>query len=258
MILVDYSSSSESDNEKCEENVKITTKINDASKTQSNRPLLPQANSLLGKRKIKNEDDDVIDDPSKHDGRIRSFKHERGNWATYVYVPVDHNLIEDLQDNCLFQLKEKFNFRASTELHISLTKTVVLQYHFIESFVETLQTAIKADESFTVSLNKLKVYTNAERTRTFLALKVDDIYFDKMLSVLQKVDQVMKDFKLSTFYEDPSFHISILWCTGDCVSLIESLIPKLTESLKERLPMHLKIDKIYCKSGFKEFNFKLK
>ena len=32
----------------------------------------------------------VHDDPSLHDGRIRSFAHEKNNWATYVYI--------DLQD----------------------------------------------------------------------------------------------------------------------------------------------------------------
>ncbi|EFN74479.1 UPF0406 protein CG16790, partial [Camponotus floridanus] len=30
--------------------------------------------------------EEVIDNPSDHDGRIRSFKHERGNWATLVYI----------------------------------------------------------------------------------------------------------------------------------------------------------------------------
>lgn len=59
-------------------------------------------------------------------------------------------------------------------------------------------------------------------------------------------------------FKDPSFHISILWCVGDCVSLVESLVPAIMEALRERLPVHLKINKIYCKSGFKEFNFKLK
>lgn len=27
-----------------------------------------------------------IDDPDKHCGKIRTFAHERGNWASYVYV----------------------------------------------------------------------------------------------------------------------------------------------------------------------------
>lgn len=33
------------------------------------------------------EVDTQTEDSSLHGGRIRSFKHERGNWATYVYVP---------------------------------------------------------------------------------------------------------------------------------------------------------------------------
>lgn len=32
-------------------------------------------------------DDKPIDNPSEHEGRLRSFAHERGNWATYVYIP---------------------------------------------------------------------------------------------------------------------------------------------------------------------------
>ncbi|XP_065371899.1 U6 snRNA phosphodiesterase 1 [Calliphora vicina] len=257
MFLVNYSSSSESEDEKSKE-VDNSTIINELPKTQTNRILLPQASSLLGKHKLKSNDDDVTDDPSKHDGRIRSFKHERGNWATYVCIPVETNILEDIQDICLSHLEENFNFKTSSEMHISLTKTIVLQYHFIESFVETLKTALQSVESFTASLNNIKVYTNAERTRTFLALKVDDLYYEKMLNILHKVDKVMKDFKLATFYEDPSFHISILWCTGDNVSLVEALVPTIMESLMERLPLHLKFDKIYCKSGFKEYNFKLK
>ena len=27
------------------------------------------------------------DDSSKHDGRVRTFEHVRGNWSSYVYVP---------------------------------------------------------------------------------------------------------------------------------------------------------------------------
>ncbi|KAG7198892.1 hypothetical protein KM043_015714 [Ampulex compressa] len=30
--------------------------------------------------------EEVIDDPSKHEGRSRSFKHERGIWATLAYI----------------------------------------------------------------------------------------------------------------------------------------------------------------------------
>nr|CAI5867985.1 unnamed protein product [Callosobruchus analis] len=28
-----------------------------------------------------------VDDPAIHDGRIRTFEHVRGNWASYAYIP---------------------------------------------------------------------------------------------------------------------------------------------------------------------------
>lgn len=28
-------------------------------------------------------------DPASHQGRERLFEHERGNWATYVYIPCE-------------------------------------------------------------------------------------------------------------------------------------------------------------------------
>ena len=35
---------------------------------------------------------DYEDDPSSHQGRIRTFAHLRGNWATYVYVPCKYKI----------------------------------------------------------------------------------------------------------------------------------------------------------------------
>lgn len=37
--------------------------------------------------KISSDNDMEIENPLEHEGRIRSFPHERGNWATYAYIP---------------------------------------------------------------------------------------------------------------------------------------------------------------------------
>lgn len=39
------------------------------------------------KNLYKDDKDNVHDQQDSHNGRIRSFAHERGNWATYVFIP---------------------------------------------------------------------------------------------------------------------------------------------------------------------------
>ena len=41
--------------------------------------------------------DEAYNDPTKHQGRFRSFKHERGNWATYVCLPYEQTFSPDLK-----------------------------------------------------------------------------------------------------------------------------------------------------------------
>lgn len=36
----------------------------------------------------------VMDNPAEHGGRIRSFPHLEGNWASYVYIPGLNSLME--------------------------------------------------------------------------------------------------------------------------------------------------------------------
>lgn len=97
-----------------------------------------------------------VDDPSKHDGRVRSFQHERGNWATFVYVPgkrcqleiqiislcslpVDVPILDDLQNSLIKSPLIDVELKPSSGIHISLTKTVVLQHHWIDSFVSSVR-----------------------------------------------------------------------------------------------------------------------
>ena len=36
---------------------------------------------------------EVVDDPTQHGNRIRSFAHERGNWASFIYLPCEYYAI---------------------------------------------------------------------------------------------------------------------------------------------------------------------
>lgn len=48
---------------------------------------LPLPDSVQRMFRDEEEKERVVDDCSKHGGRLRTFPHERGNWATHVYMP---------------------------------------------------------------------------------------------------------------------------------------------------------------------------
>ncbi|EEZ99947.2 U6 snRNA phosphodiesterase-like Protein [Tribolium castaneum] len=88
-----------------------------------------------------NNPEEVVDDPTLHEGRLRSFPHERGNWATYVYIPYEaneglHRLISRIADSSQV---ENIELKYFDHFHLSLTRTVILRHHLIEPFVNTIR-----------------------------------------------------------------------------------------------------------------------
>lgn len=117
------------------------------------------------------EVDQLTEDSSLHSGRIRSFKHERGNWATYVYVQCTTRcrrwliangvLVPIFTLSLLFstdQPEEEFGelleellsaaeargvvLTPQEEFHLSLSQTVVLRHHWIQPFTQSLKTSL--------------------------------------------------------------------------------------------------------------------
>ncbi|TDG46822.1 hypothetical protein AWZ03_006706 [Drosophila navojoa] len=255
MALVDYGSSSSSENEEPETIAHGSVNLK--------RSALPTAASLLGAKIAKPSSDDEQDDfdnPTLHGGRIRSFKHERGNWATFVYVPAFAcaEQLEDFQLEAIKRLAPHLGLQPNESLHLSLSKTVVLQYHQIDEFQRSLQHALHSCVGFNSTLNSLEVYTNEERTRTFLAVQLDAAYATKMSGLLHCVDSVMRDYRLEKFYKNPSFHVSLLWCLGDQKAMLQERLQELQQLLDDHETLKLAVHELRCKCGNKDFIFKLK
>lgn len=120
---------------------------------------------------FKSAEKTVEDTSNEHNGRIRSFPHERGIWATYVYIqckkPSNNHLmyftsctnknfvlgpktelVGKLQTDLLGEIKSDAAFDSIDlwpfdDLHMSLTRTLVLQHHWIDEFVRTIDARIK-------------------------------------------------------------------------------------------------------------------
>ncbi|XP_057693088.1 U6 snRNA phosphodiesterase 1 [Corythoichthys intestinalis] len=202
------------------------------------------------------------EDSSLHDGRIRSFKHERGNWATYVYFPYKpEEEFEELME-ALLSTAAAFGvvLIPQEEFHLSLSQTVVLKHHWIQPFIQGLKAGLVPCKRFVCSASRLKVYCNAEKTRTFLGVEVVTGHA-QLLNMVHVVDRTLTDFHLDTFYQDPSFHVSLAWCVGDFTVQLQQCLHKLQNLVDnhEGETYHLWLDcsELRCRTGNKTFRFPL-
>ncbi|XP_074533927.1 U6 snRNA phosphodiesterase 1 isoform X2 [Halichoeres trimaculatus] len=208
------------------------------------------------------EADSQPEERALHGGRIRSFKHENGNWATYVYLPYHP---EEEFGPLLEELLVKARARGvvltpQEEFHLSLSQTVVLRHHWIQPFTQSLKASLLPCKRFLCSAGRLKIYCNAEGTRTFLGMEVTT-GCSQLMDLSQAVDRTMTEFDLDTFYKDPSFHVSLAWCVGDRREQLKAGIEDLQSLVDhhEEGPFLLILDcvEVFCKTGNKTFRFPL-
>ncbi|KAL2093678.1 hypothetical protein ACEWY4_010990 [Coilia grayii] len=204
-----------------------------------------------------------VDDSAKHGGRVRSFQHERGNWATYVFLPYtpDEVFLELLDEVRALAGSLDMTLTHTEEFHISLSQTVVLRHHWIQPFVESLKSSLAHIQGFPCLASRLNVYSNSERTRTFLGLEISTGHA-QLTQLTKVIDRTMEEFRLSTFYQDPSFHVSLGWCVGDCADQLRSTcLPQLQNLLDnhEEGPFQLRVpcQELRCKTGNKVFSIHL-
>ncbi|KAG7229819.1 hypothetical protein INR49_012468 [Caranx melampygus] len=228
---------------------------------QVSKTRLPLPGCLLGM--FPDEEDTETEDSSLHGGRIRSFKHERGNWATYVYLPYhpEEEFMELLEELLSAAKAHGVVLTPQEEFHLSLSQTVVLRHHWIQPFTQSLKADLAPCKRFLCSAGKLKVYCNAERTRTFLGMEVCSGHA-QLLDLIRVVDKTMTEFRLDTFYKDPSFHVSLAWCVGDLTAQMKECIQELQRVVDDHEdgPFLLRLDgeELRCRSGNKTFRFPLK
>ncbi|GIY93089.1 u6 snRNA phosphodiesterase [Caerostris extrusa] len=94
--------------------------------------------------------EELDEDCTKYSGKIRSFPHERGVWATYVYI-------EQAVSICGIDLQIPEDF------HVSLTKTLKLRHHLIVPFIDTLKSKLSHYYQFKIIFQSLEVYENEEK-----------------------------------------------------------------------------------------------
>uniref|UniRef100_A0A8C0QNI3 U6 snRNA phosphodiesterase n=2 Tax=Canis lupus familiaris TaxID=9615 RepID=A0A8C0QNI3_CANLF len=204
---------------------------------------LPVPDSVL--HMFLDTEEEPVDDPEKHGGRVRTFPHERGNWATHVYVPYEtREEFLDLLDVLLPHAQTYVPRLVQMEaFHLSLSQSVVLRHHWILPFVQALKDRM------------------ASFQRTFIGLEVTSGH-NQFLDLVSEVDRVMEEFDLTTFYQAPSFHISLAWCVddahlqleGQCLQELQNIVDEFEDS---EMVLRAHAEQVRCKSGNKFFSMPL-
>ncbi|XP_049558817.1 U6 snRNA phosphodiesterase 1 isoform X1 [Orcinus orca] len=198
--LVGYSSSGSED--EAEAGARVRPGTRGCSRGQSPLPSqkLPVPDSVLDM--FPGTEERPEDDSTKHGGRLRTFPHERGNWATHVYVPYEAreeflDLLDVLLPHAQTYVPRLVRMEA---FHLSLSQSVVLRHHWILPFVQALKDRVASFQRFCFTADRVKIYTNQEKTRTFVGLEVTSGH-TQFLDLVSEVDRVMKEFDLTTFYQ---------------------------------------------------------
>eukprot|EP01112_Ceratiomyxa_fruticulosa_P011552 TRINITY_DN3141_c0_g2_i2.p1 TRINITY_DN3141_c0_g2~~TRINITY_DN3141_c0_g2_i2.p1 ORF type:complete len:329 (-),score=72.09 TRINITY_DN3141_c0_g2_i2:225-1211(-) len=166
----------------------------------------------------KSKNNSEYNDPSKHQGRIRQFPHVEGNYATFVYIPI--NLSSDTH-NSLLTIHTKYPnlqpFLPTDDTHISLSRTFPLLLHHIQPFVDSLSKTLKDVRQFDVEFTDYKCFTNDQRTRSFVSLGVGT-GSEFICKLIKRVDKIVAEFKGPVFYADPLPHMTFGWLIGDIIT----------------------------------------
>ncbi|XP_032086863.1 U6 snRNA phosphodiesterase [Thamnophis elegans] len=227
-------------------------------------PSLPLPDSVRRMFRDQEEKEKVVDDCSKHEGRLRTFPHERGNWATHVYLPykAGEDFLDLLQLLLICGRTYVPPLMGQEEFHISLSQGVVLRHHWINSFIQSLKERMASYHRFIFRADQVKIYTNETKTRTFVGLEVSSGH-SQMMEMVSEVDEVMKEFNLMPFYKDPSFHMSLAWCVGNmsealggqCMQEMQEIVDGFEDSSHL---LQIPGTEVRCKSGNKVFSFPLR
>lgn len=210
------------------------------------RPNLPEYEA---QRSISRKPDES-QNAERHQQRVRSFAHEAGNWATFVgiQIPLSEEWCDMLED-----LEEKFSslgLKRVEDFHVSLSRVVVLKYHWINGFVESVRHIISNSAPFPLTLQGLSVYLNDDKTRTFLAVDVA-LGWKNVDHIVEQLDDCLNEYGLPKFYSSHSYHSSVLWGLGDLSAEIKTIL----ESDTNNFALPIAVNEMFCKTGNKFYKF---
>lgn len=140
--------------------------------------MLPSVRTLdlFKKKDEKRRKDEAESDAEENDTtsstankRQRTFASVRNQFVVHVFVPLEGDeQIEEMYDD-FADITDKVVFEK--EPHISLIRGhYAVEYHQIDPLLNQLEAAIKSYSAFSLCLSKVRLFSNDEKSRHFIAL----------------------------------------------------------------------------------------
>ena len=204
------------------------------------------------------EEREVRGDPSECEGRVRSFPHVKGNWASFAFIKLSSvELIREVTKIILKEFSDsKIKLIPFEDFHISLSRTVPVPYHWIHPLLSSLRGLASRTRPFSVSFSGIRLLSNEEQTRKFVVLEVD-IGEDTLTTLVRGVDGILSEYKLPLFYQPLSLHCSTMWTVCETTETTESAVKKLWHGkVAEVLSgIEFEVESLNFKTGHKMYNF---
>eukprot|EP01051_Picozoa_sp_SAG22_P005233 SAG22_NODE_303_length_12721_cov_3.439075_10_plen_297_part_00 len=175
------------------------------------------------------------DADGRHQGRLRQFGHVAGNWPTYAFIAVEPTAalqatVRQLAAaiSALLPPPASGGPDGATRhwmpvlcgpheaYHLSLSRTFPLRLPEIDAFRCMLRLQLKPRAPFTVTLDRLRLFTNDDRSRSFVSLAPGPADQARLAELIREaVDPSCAELGKPEFYRPAEPHVSVLWVLGD-------------------------------------------
>ena len=226
---------------------------------------LPSLKSLSAKlfNNADDNNDNHLNNSTKHQGRKRSFDHVKGNWSVHIYIPINNNKVEKLLDNLSNIImnetdnNETDNIHEIKQYHISLSICQSIKQYQINDFVDSLRKLFDKNENkqtFNISINGLKFFVNDKKTRYFGSMLIEDGK-ENVINLINVINVAMKNWGLKQYYDSPQPHISFIWSLNEFKFSDSKLIEWNTKINNDTT---IKVETIIIKIGHRKYILSIK
>jgi len=155
---------------------------------------------------------------------VREVPHTRGNWAGHVFVEIPsfgrraHTAVKAFCSRLEEAGWTGTVLSHTSKLHLSLSRPFFLQQSSIGSFVSSLQNRLSNERRATLVVTGEKLLVNDNGTRSFWCWSLSAN--PSIRRILSHVDDVLREYQQSTYYESPEFHVSLASLPGNVAELL--------------------------------------